>query len=109
MSPQNRQLLLEQKCEELGNSQVARDTGCSATTISLVRRNKYGADTDRILERVAEVYGSDHVNCPLLGDISLGRCATERRRDFSPTNRDRVQQYRTCRTCPNNPDNGGRS
>lgn len=102
MTANDRMKLLREKVAELGQAQVARDLGYSASAISQVLHGKYQGSLDNLLERVAEVYGSDVVSCPVLGDIPLGRCSEERRKPFAATNAQRVRQWRACQNCPKN-------
>ncbi len=102
MTATDRMDLLREKVAERGQAQVARELGYSASAISQVLNDKYQGSLVRLLERVAEVYGSESVSCPVMGEIPLGRCAEERRRPFAATNAQRVRQWRACQACPMN-------
>lgn len=97
--------------EELGQSEVARRMGCSAATISLLKTGRYpGATVERWQREFDAVFARGMINCPVLGEITAEQCAFHRKRPFAATNPIRVQLYRTCPTCPNNPlseDNDG--
>lgn len=99
MTKADRLQLLKAKVAESSQAQVARDLGYTSATISLVINNKYPGNPDTVLERVAEIYGSETVPCPLHGEISLGACADHRRRARPGGNHTRVQQYRACKAC----------
>lgn len=94
--------LLRDKCAQLSQAEVARRLGYSPTAISQVLSGTYGGESSTILARVNEVFGSTVVSCPILGEISLGKCAEIRRRPFAATNPTRVALYRACRTCSQN-------
>jgi transcriptional regulator with XRE-family HTH domain len=91
--------LLKEKCSDLGQAEVARRLGYSDAAVSNIIRGKYGADLGGFLARVEEIFGTTTVNCPILGEISLRKCAEIKRRPFAATNPLRVQLYRACRQC----------
>lgn len=97
--------LLREKCAELGQAKVARLLGISAPAISQIISGKYGASPDAILTRVVEVFGGLSVDCPVLGDIPLARCADERRNEFPATNHQDVELRRACPDCRYNGGN----
>jgi hypothetical protein len=90
--------LLESKIKDKGQAAVARELGYSATTLSLVRRNKYPGSTDRVEERVAQLYGE--VQCPFLGQtIPAEQC---RRISHSPvptSNPKALRHWSACQSC----------
>jgi DNA-binding XRE family transcriptional regulator len=67
--------LLRTKCAESSQAAVAKKLRYSASTINQVLKGSYNADLTEFLTRVDEVYGSTIVNCPLQGEITLGKCA----------------------------------
>jgi hypothetical protein len=91
--------LLRQKCDETSQADVARALGYNASTINMVLKGTYPGSTDNVLQRVIEVYGGISVNCPILGDIPLARCAEERKKPFAATSQQRIELYRACKTC----------
>ena len=98
------------KCEEIGQAAVAKAIGKSAGAVSQVYHDKYGADTSLFLERYWEVFGGQNVTCPVLGEITLTKCAFHRRREFARTNHVRVALFRTCPNCTpplSPPESGG--
>lgn len=102
MSNDDRMQLLREAVAISSQSKVAKKLGYKPPAISQILNGKYGAGPSAILQRVEEVYGSSRVQCPTMGDISLGKCAETRRRPFAATNQHRVKQYRACSKCPNN-------
>lgn len=104
MTPEEKLDLLKRAVEEEGSqTRVARKISYSTSAVNLALKGKYGAGLDRLLARVVEVYGSETLICPVLGKISLGRCAEERQRPFSASNPMRVRLFRACKQCENNP------
>ena len=91
--------LLTEKVAEIGQAEVARRLGKSPAAISQILNGKYAAAPDEILKRVIEVFGGITIECPVLGDTPLSRCATERKVPFSATSHQRVALYRACKTC----------
>ncbi len=96
--------LLRRRVEETSYRQVAHELGYSTATIYQVLKGSYQGNLERIRRRVEAIYRVDEVPCPVLGLISTIRCAHERRRPFAATNPIRVRLFRTCPTCPYNPD-----
>ncbi len=91
--------LLRAKREIKSASAIARELGYSPTVISLVLGGKYAGDTTKVLEKVAEVYSTEEVICPVMGAIKLSRCRAEQRKESSPTSPQRMQLATTCPTC----------
>ncbi|WP_257311187.1 hypothetical protein [Geothrix fuzhouensis] len=91
--------LLESKIKDKGQAAVARELGYSATTLSLVRRDKYPGGTERIEARVLSLYGE--VACPFLGaPIPAEQC---RRISHSPvptSNPKTLRHWSACQSCP---------
>lgn len=83
---------------------VAKMLGYSSGAVSLVLSGRYPGRLDSVLTRVEEVFGTRTVDCPVLGEITVGRCAKERRTPFSTANPIRVRLGRACPGCPNNTD-----
>jgi transcriptional regulator with XRE-family HTH domain len=99
MTTPDRMELLKNKCRELGQAEVARRIGKSDSAISQVLSGKYKGDPAIILQLVEEVFGGTIVQCPVLGPITLGRCAQERKKPFAATNPVRIRLYKACREC----------
>jgi transcriptional regulator with XRE-family HTH domain len=96
--------LLKAKCTETSQAAVARRLGMSASTINQVLKGTYpGNPTEKILLQVEEIFGQTTIDCPVVGEITLGKCAEHRRRPFAATNPMRVQLYRACQTCGGKP------
>ena len=90
--------LLESAVAAKGQAAVARELGYSATTLSLLRRDKYPGGTARIVAQVMTVYGE--VACPFLGrSISAELC---RRTSLAPvptSNPQAIRHWSACRSC----------
>jgi hypothetical protein len=93
--------LLILKVGEIGQRAVARGIGKSPSAVNQVLHGSYRGCPDAILRRVEEVYGASQVQCPVLGEIPLGKCAEHKAREFAATNPQRVRMYRACRACTN--------
>jgi len=103
MSENDLLIMLEHAVIEAGSqSKVAKRIGYSAAAVSQALSGKYGGDLTTLLSRVEEVYGSRLVICPVLDEISITRCAIERRTTFSGSNPVRVRLFKACRVCGNN-------
>lgn len=94
-----RMALLLRAVNEKGQAQVARELGYSASALNQVLKGSYKGELNNLLRRVAEVYGAETVNCPVMGDISLGRCAEEKKKPFSASSPLRVRLFKACREC----------
>lgn len=99
MTQPDRMELLRVKCAELTQAEVARRLEYSASAINQALRGNYQGDLTNLLTRVEEVFGQSTVNCPILGEITLGKCAENRKRPFAATNPTRVALFRTCPKC----------
>lgn len=91
--------LLKEKVSELGQAEVARRLGKSDSAISQILSGKYQASPDEILKRVVEIFGGLSVECPVLGEIPLAKCADERKKPFAATSHQRVALWKACQTC----------
>lgn len=99
MSKDELRALLQKAVDEHGQATVARMLGYSSSAVSQVLSGKYVGDPTTMLTRVNEVYGHQVVNCPVLGEISLGRCADERKRLPRRTNPQSRILTKTCPEC----------
>lgn len=91
--------LLIDKVEQYGQAEVGRMIGKSGAAISQILSGKYQAAPDEILKRVIEVFGGMTINCPVLGEIPLARCAEKRKLPFAATNPQRVALWKACQKC----------
>lgn len=102
MTTNDRLDLLRRAVDEHGQAEVGRRIGRSASAVNQVLHHKYNGNPARILELVAAEFGSETVQCPVMGEIPLARCTEERNKPFKATNPQRRRLFQACRTCPNN-------
>jgi DNA-binding transcriptional regulator YdaS (Cro superfamily) len=96
--------LLADAIEHAGKQRaVAKRLGISETAVSLLLKNRYKGGTDKVGSRILDVYGN--VVCPVLGSITAAECQKNCKAKFTPSNPQRVQLFRACKTCPNNGEN----
>ena len=96
--------LLKNEVAAKGLKQVAKELGVSKSTVSLVTQGKYRANTMKVQERIAAIYGNNgNVNCPVLETISPNRCAETwekaKRIGSMVSNPDTLRLYKTCVKC----------
>jgi len=103
MTQPDRMELLRRVVAEHGQAEVARRIGKSDSAVCQVLSGKYQGSTENILQRVEEVFGQSTVVCPIVGEISLGKCAENRKRPFAATNPTRVALFRACPKCGGKP------
>lgn len=96
--------LLIAEYEAHGPKATGARLGVSAGMVTGVARGYYASSVDTIREAVRAVFGRASVDCPVLGEVELATCRHHRSRPFAATNPLRVRLYRTCRSCPNNPN-----
>ena len=91
--------LFKQAVDRHGQTAVARALGYSVSAVNQVLHDKYKGSLTNVLNRVNEVYGTATVQCPVMGTITIQRCAAERKKPFAMTSPQRVLLYKACRTC----------
>ncbi|TAM37827.1 MAG: XRE family transcriptional regulator [Burkholderiaceae bacterium] len=84
-------------------AEIARRIGVSDGTISNALKGRYIGNVDRLAERIRGELLKKTVDCPILGQITSRICQDEREKPFHTANPVRVQLWRACKTCPNNP------
>ncbi len=99
MTQSDRMELLTKAVAEYGQAAVARKLKYSASAVNQILKGKYAGNTDKLLQKVAEVYGADTVQCPVMGEIALSKCADERRKPFAPSSPQRAKLWRACKEC----------
>lgn len=93
--------LLKNAVEASNITKVAGELDVSRTTISLVLSDKYPAKTDKLQERVINVYG--RVKCPFLEhEISLNECKKHHTSTVPTSSPRAMKHWRACKTCINN-------
>ena len=101
MSEQDALMLLRAKCDELGQSTVAKAIGKSPSAVNQLYHGNYKGAPGIILAKVVEIYGSITLPCPFRDEeISLKECAEHRGLPFDgATNSYLVRFFRACRNC----------
>lgn len=99
--------LLRRATNAHGQAAVARALGYSPSAVNQALKGTYGGRLDNLLSKAAEVYGEDVVDCPILGEISLRRCGSERRKPFSASNPQRTRLWHICQNCEEHRKTGG--
>lgn len=84
-------------------AEIARRIGVSDGTISNALKGRYIGNVEALAERIRGELLDQKVTCPILGAITTRICQDERKKPFHTANPMRVQLYRACKTCPNNP------
>lgn len=95
---------LARACELTSQSEVARRLDRSPGAINQILRNKYGASTSNLEERVRGLLMAATVECPVLGELSTVACQDwrEKARTFVPTSAHRARMFHACNACPLN-------
>jgi len=97
--------VLNAEVDERGKDAVAEALGCSRAMVHQLKEAKYGSPVEKWRRKVMAELARDRVQCPVLGAIDVDECREHRNAEFAATNPERIRLYRTCPTCPNNPDN----
>lgn len=103
MTTEDRMKLLREMCDKHSQAEVARRLGYKPSTICQILSGEYGGNPGRVLTRCEEVYGSSVIECPYLGEISMGKCAEMRKRPAAAVNPDWVKMLRRCKKCGGKP------
>ncbi len=95
--------LLDAESSATDKTATAKRIGISRTAVSLLLCNKYPSPS---LEKVeAKVMAAlDNLHCPVLGKLDHSECQKQRNMPFSSANPQRINLYRACLQCPNNPN-----
>ena len=95
--------LLEAAANETDKTAAAKKIGISRTAVSLLLCNKYPSPSCKKVE-LKILAALDQVQCPVLGALEMSECQKQRNTPFSSANPQRVNLYRACQQCPNNPN-----
>lgn len=99
-TPDANKLLLE-NVAKLGQAEVGRRLGYSAASINTIVKGVC-PNPEHVLKRVVEVFGGLSVDCPVLGEMPLSRCADERKKPFAAVNHQAVALWKACQSCERN-------
>ncbi|MDD2467166.1 MAG: helix-turn-helix transcriptional regulator [Desulfobulbus sp.] len=96
--------ILRQRAGLVGRTEVARELGVSAATISLLLSGKYPASTSPMEARVMKMYGrGGKIVCPVQGEIDPGKCAElwnkAKKLGVKGSNASMIKQRKACLKC----------
>lgn len=97
--------ILHRQVSYKGQATVAAELGISATTLSLVLRDRYPASTAAIERKVMALYGGEggRVVCPILAAISPETCSDNwekaKKIGIRAGNPDTMRLYKACLKC----------
>jgi len=94
---------LAEEADRTSQNKVAKKLGYTASLISQIINNRYGAGTEIFEQVVRGRLMAETVECPgLRDDITKDVCLSwrDKARDYSGHNALRVQMFRACRRCP---------
>ncbi len=90
--------LLRSAVKKRGQTAVAKEVGVSATTVHMVLKGTYNADTKNVEKKVLSAYGK--TACPFLGRILDGpECREFRERPVPMSHHDEIRHWQACQTC----------
>ncbi len=99
--------LLADRVKDTGSNAAAKELGISNTTVSLVLRGKYGANTGKIEKKVLGAYAENvMVRCLILGEINIVECTKNWKRgklfgNKATGNPQTFRLYMQCAKCRN--------
>lgn len=87
-----------------GPKQVAAELGVSRSTVDLLCRNEYPAETTNMEAKIKTIYGKEgYIECPVMGAISPLECAETWKRAKSigmkAGNPETLKLYKKCLNC----------
>lgn len=91
---------LHEACKQSSQTAVAHRLRVSSSTISLLLKGNYTADTARMEARVRGELMQKTCICPVLGEMSTAQCQEEQGMGYYP-NPIRGALYKACKTCSN--------
>jgi len=102
MTKTERMIIAKRAVDDVGQAEVARRIGRSASAVSQVMSGKYAGDPDTILELIEASFASTTVHCPVMGEVYLADCIEARRRlelPHVPSSGQTADLRRTCPSC----------
>lgn len=81
---------------------IAREMNYSKSTINLVLNGVYKGDLNAVERAFKRAFGTEIIDCPVLGEIKASRCLSISERPYLPSNHLRIQLYQACKDCPKN-------
>lgn len=99
--------LLAAEVEASNRTETGKRVGISRSAVSLALANKYPSPSTAGIERRV-LAALDGLDCPAQGEtISTQQCREYRERPAPTHNPMAMRVWRTCQSCPNNPNCGG--
>lgn len=102
-------IALQSAANTMSQAKLAAKCGISGTAINQVLKGNYQGSINNVSEKVKGALLEQSVTCPVLDTITTDVCANHRNKGFKPNNPMRVQLFRACQKCQNNPKNKGES
>ncbi len=96
--------LLATACDRTSQNAVGAKLGKSSGYVSRVINGNYNGDLREAEGLVRATFGSETVQCPVMGPIPLASCRQNRRRKGTAVNLLHRLWARHCPDCPNNTD-----
>jgi hypothetical protein len=95
--------LFKAKCEEIGQSAVAKQIGKSGAAVSQLYNDVYPSPPEPLLRSFEEEFCNTTLLCPEMGEISLKRCSNERNIPLSASSARRIRMHNACKACGGKP------
>lgn len=99
--------LLAAACDQTSQREVAGKLSKSSAYVSRLINRSYTGDMAEAESLVRATFGAETVRCPVMGEIPLAGCRSNRRRKGPAVNLLHRLWARHCPACPNNTDRGG--
>ncbi len=88
-------------CDNSSQNQVAAQIGRSTAAISCVLNNSYKGDLNAVLKDFEAWDTGETIDCPILGEISGGKCKKTQAQKPQSASTLSMRQWRTCLNCKN--------
>lgn len=98
-------IALQKELQTSSQAKAAAKCGISGTAVNQIIKGSYKGNIENVAEKVSGALLEQSVICPVLDVITTDICANHRNKGFKPNNPMRVQLYRACQSCANNPKN----
>lgn len=95
--------ILKDQVDATTAAEVGRKIGYSRPAVSHIYHGRYGAKTDRIRDKVLEVFGAG-IHCPHLDNsIKPDSCKDTREGPMPTSSPTKLRHWMACQICPHNP------
>lgn len=97
-------VLLQQRIDDVGGAEVARELGIAPGSVSLLKNNKYPASTAKMEEKILKMYSQGGViECPVRGEMTPAECVETYNKAVQlgglGGNPQQTKLYKTCLKC----------